>query len=138
MVLVLFIGLLGLIVHAKDFTKIRDSQERPTDERYPIFLLLNIAAMFAGGIGFGRPYLPIAVSFCGLLVIAFKGSKYVGFNDWLEKLFMVLSVISLIGEYIFIGISYWIKANKKEEIRFLIILLCILSLMLFYYCYNYV
>jgi len=93
--------------------------------------------MFAGGIGLGRPYLPIAVPFLGLLSIAFIGSEFPGLAEWLEKLSMILSVASLIGEYLYIGIWHWIQKNQKKKIIYLFILITVCSIILSYVCYVY-
>jgi hypothetical protein len=43
-----------------------------------MFLLLNIYAMLAGDIGFGRPYSLIIMSFIGLLSVALAEKKFLG------------------------------------------------------------
>jgi hypothetical protein len=48
--------------------------------------------MFAGGIGFGRPYSPIAMSFIGLGSVLLAGKKFPGLTEWVEKLFLILSL----------------------------------------------
>ncbi|CAF4984205.1 unnamed protein product, partial [Rotaria socialis] len=95
MVLIDFVGLWVLILHIDDLKMIQDYTTKPTDTRIPPFLLLNTLAMFAGGIGFGRPYLPIAVSFFGLAFIVYGGRILPGLVQWTEKLLTIFSLLSL-------------------------------------------
>ena len=119
MVIFGFVGLWALTLHMEDLKKIQDLQTKLRDDRMPVFLLLNTCAMFSGVIGFGKPYCATAVSSLGLAVIAFGEQKFSGLVGWIEKVFFILSSISIVLEYLFIGIRYWLKSKQKDKLSFL-------------------
>jgi hypothetical protein len=105
-------------MHIEDLKKIADYKKQLTDIRMPAFLLLNISTLFAGGIGFGRPFAAIIISFLGLIVMAVESRPFPGLVEWTEKLTVILSSMSVVAEYFIIGIKHWLKTNNKKKLLF--------------------
>ena len=59
---------------------------------------------------------------------AFIGKALPGIFEWLEKLVVIWSFISLIVEYFAIGILHWRKTNQKKKIKYFLRTVCIFSL----------
>ncbi len=113
-----YIAILILIVHIDDLKKIENYKKELTDVRMPTFLLLNIATMAVASFGFGRPFCAFFVSFVGLVVIAIEVKPCPGLIEWTEKLFVIVSSLSVVGEYFFVGIKHQLKTNNTNEIHF--------------------
>jgi hypothetical protein len=95
-----------------------------------------------GGVwGFGRPYSPACVYTIGLIIAAGLSPIFLGLIVWIEKLFMILSMLRLTCEYFFIGIRHWKKTNQKKKITFLlwtIFVFFIIFLIISSFIYNHI
>lgn len=132
-----FICLWALVLQVKDFMLIKHYTQKPTNTKLPVFLLCNIMTFFSGNICFGRPYLPTAVSFFGLFILAFGGLMFPGLAEWADKFFSLLSALSLILEYCLICIRHWSKSNQGKELMFLLIVFLIFLVGFSFCCYRY-
>jgi hypothetical protein len=94
------IGLLVLIRHIKGIYQIKDFDKGTTNYiDLVISIMLNLILSCGGIIGFGRPYSPGFVYLVGVLIATIVGNILPGLFEWLEKLVLILSMISLITEY---------------------------------------
>jgi hypothetical protein len=80
-------------------------------------ILLNICSLWGGAICFGKPFFPASVYSFGIFLIAVAYRKDCELVEWIEKLFVILSVFSLVIEYFFYAIQYWISTHKNQDIR---------------------
>jgi hypothetical protein len=113
-----FGGLLMLIKHIKDIKTIQDLTKRTADVDFLLSIILNLFVSWGGFIGFGRPYSPACVYTLGLFIGGVIGVSLPGLFQWIEKLVMILSMLSLIIEYFCISIRYWRRTNQMKKITF--------------------
>jgi hypothetical protein len=77
-----------------------------------------------------QPYLPPIVSFIGLIAIIVSNILYDGLSEWIEQLFVILSMLCLIIDYYRNGfIHYWSRQKKRNEISFLVTAFILLFLL---------
>jgi hypothetical protein len=103
----------------------------------PTFLLLNIATMTGASFGFGRPFCAFIISFIGLVIIAIEVKTFPGLIEWTEKLIVILSSLSVAGEYFFVGVRHQLKTNNIAEIRFLFFTLAAIGIIFSFVLYQY-
>ena len=111
-----FTVLVILMVHINNLSTIQYSKIKVPAKNFSMIFLLYIGAIFAEAIGFGRRYRPVAIFFFSLLCMIFIVCHVIRLAEWMEKLFVILSELSLAGEYFHIGIRYWTESNYKKKI----------------------
>jgi len=129
------IVLCSLFWNIKQFTHVKNISEKLTDQHFPITLTVNFGLLAAGAIGYGRPYLPSIISFAGLLIIGIGLRDYPGLIKCTEALFTLLSIYSLILEYLCIGYGYWSYAEEKNFfVRWIIIFIITFFISIYHFC----
>jgi hypothetical protein len=108
MVAAFYICLFIFIQHIKS-KRSSDSESIDVDFLYSI--MLNICSLWGGAICFGRPYLPVTIYSLGIFVIIILSQNHLELAKWIEKLSVILSVLSLIFEHFLFAFKYWIKHN---------------------------
>ncbi|CAF3166205.1 unnamed protein product [Rotaria socialis] len=94
------LGSIALKSHIRDFKNINDYYAKTNYNGLPLYVALNTSTWFAGSILFGKPYLPTTVSFFGLLITVFGGMRFPGLFEWADKLFGMLTALSVGVEYL--------------------------------------
>ena len=116
-----FTGLLILIRHIKSIKQTKGLSEPMMNySDFVISIMLNSIISWGDVLGFGRPYAPGFVYRVGAVSGGIVGKSLPRWFEWLEKLVMVLSMISLTSEYFF----YWYstleeKKSKERNLFFL-------------------
>jgi hypothetical protein len=132
MVLASGIGLFILFEHLKGEKKAQD-YKTSVNKNFVYSILLNLCALWGGAICFGKPYSPAIVYLAGIvfiLILVVRG--YPELVEWLERLFVILSIFSLAGEYFYCAVQHWIRTNKKKEIVFLLIIFSFSSIVVYF------
>jgi hypothetical protein len=80
-------------------------------------IMLNICSLLGGVICLGKPFLPVSVYSFGIFTIAVAYRNDCELVEWVEKLFVILSVFCLVIAYFFLAIQYWISTHKSQDIR---------------------
>jgi hypothetical protein len=81
------------------------NMKKEFDEDFAPSIVLNLCSMFAGLIGFGRPYYPVIIYFIGFILTALVSASFyiiteyelhliVGYIQWAEKLSLILSIVT--------------------------------------------
>ncbi len=96
-----FVSLWMITLHFDDLKKIEDYKKKSTNIRIPAFMLLNIWTVFGGASGFGRPIAPVIVTVIGLVVLIVIGYNLPGLIEWIDKLFYIITSLSIAFEYFF-------------------------------------
>jgi hypothetical protein len=63
------VAILSFILHVFDLNTIIKSEKKPFGVDVVVSILLNICVLFAGMIGFGRPFTPALVYLIGFVII---------------------------------------------------------------------
>jgi hypothetical protein len=128
-----YVVLYVLIEHFIDLKTKDKATEELLDKNFIYSILLNIFGMFAGMVGFGRPYCPAFIYIIGVISIALGNKSITGYVQWTEKLFLLMSLLSLSFEYFYFCIQNRIRTNRKDRlftmfilsvIVFIVVLLC--------------
>jgi hypothetical protein len=101
MILFGFFSLWIITLHFYDLRKIQDYRKKSKDIRIPTFMLLNILTVFEGAGGFGRPIAPVIVTFIDLVVLIVIGYNLPSLIEWIDKLFYIITSLSIAFEYFF-------------------------------------
>jgi hypothetical protein len=109
-----------LFKHTNDLKNKSKLKPESLDNNFLISIILNICATFGGAIGFGGPYCPAIIYFIGIVVIACAHPLLVGYVEWTEKFFVILSILSISIEYFYFCIKKYIKTNRIRKLFFLV------------------
>jgi hypothetical protein len=134
--LVIFI----LFRHINDLKNKSKLKLESLDQNFLFSIILNICATFGGAIGFGRPYCPAIIYLIGVVFIACAHRLLVGYVEWVEKLFVILSILSLSIEYFYFCIQNNLKTNRIRKLFFLVglfVLLFLIFLFIYYHAYGF-
>jgi hypothetical protein len=113
-----FIGLLVLIRYIKGIKQIKDFKKQTINIDFLFSIMLNLIMSWGWIIDFGRPYSPGFVYLIGVFVAGLVGVSLPGLIEWMEKLAVILSMLSLASEYFIIGIQHWRRTNQKKQKEF--------------------
>ena len=80
-------------------------------------IVLNVCSLWGGVICFGKTFLPANVYTCSIVLIAVICRECRESAQWVEKLFIILSVFSLSCEYLLLSFQDWIRTSQNEEVR---------------------
>jgi hypothetical protein len=125
----------ALVWNFQQLKLIKDFSEPITEKHLSLFMAINFGSLAAGSIGFGRPYLPTAISFIGLFVIGFGLRNYGGLVKWTETFVAILSIWGIVIEYFYFGYRYWSYSNKKKIFVRSFVALLITSVISIYHSY---
>lgn len=87
------------LFHLTEFQHIPDLKKKSTDFKAPIYGFVGFSITAIGAAGFGKPYSPLIVGFCGLIFMVIIGRAYPGMFEWLDKLVLILTALTLVIEY---------------------------------------
>jgi hypothetical protein len=125
-----------LFEHVNDLKNKSKLKPESFDKNFLISIILNICATFGGAVGFGRPYCPAIIYFIGIVVIACAHPLLVGYVEWTEKFFVILSILSISVEYFYFCIKKYIKTNQIRKLFFLVGLLVFFFLIFLFIYYH--